>query len=178
MPNRELGRRGGPMTRKTLLVIVLVGLASALIGVVPAGAQTCTISGTDGANDLVGTSNRDVICAQGGRDRVVGRGGPDELNGGKGRDTIYAGRGGDNVSGGGGNDVLLGQAGADVIRGGSGADTIIGGDGSDSHLGGDGNDVIDASDDTTDGARGGRGFDTCFVDPFDAVTGCEKVVVS
>ena len=77
-----------------------------------------------------------------------------------------------------GDDVLSGQARADVIRGGAGADTLIGGGGSDSLLGGDGNDVIDASDDTTDGVRAGRGSDTCFVDPFDVVTGCEKVVLS
>ena len=69
------------MTRRMLIVVVLGGLASSLIGVVPAGAQACTISGTDGADNLVGTSNRDIICARRGNDRVVGRAGADELNG-------------------------------------------------------------------------------------------------
>ena len=45
------------MTRRMLIVVVLGGLASSLIGVVPAGAQACTISGTDGADNVVGTSN-------------------------------------------------------------------------------------------------------------------------
>jgi hypothetical protein len=38
--------------------------------------------------------------------------------------------------------------------------------------------TIDATDNTRDGVRGGPGTDTCFVDPADAVTGCDKVVVS
>ena len=170
--------RGGIVTRKTLIVVILGGLASSLIGVAPAGAQTCTIAGSGGADNLGGTPNRDVICARGGSDRVVGRAGRDELLGEKGRDTIYGGARGDNIRGGQGNDVLQGQAGGDVIRGASGHDRLFGGSGRDALRGGFGNDVIDSSDNTKDGVRGGAGADTCFVDPVDTVTGCDQIIVS
>jgi Ca2+-binding RTX toxin-like protein len=72
-----------------------------------------TIMGTGGADELVGTPDRDVIVASGGNDEIRGLGGDDVICGGSGRDQIE------------------GNAGNDVLRGGSGFDTGLGGIGSD-----------------------------------------------
>lgn len=74
---------------------------------------TCTIAGTDGADQLTGTSGADVICAGGGDDTVSGGGG---------NDVVYGGAGADRLNGGSGNDTLYGEAGYDRLDGGSGRD--------------------------------------------------------
>jgi hypothetical protein len=77
------------------------------------GHLRCTIRGTTGDDELVGTEVRDVICA---------RGGDDVIEGATGKDVVYAGPGADRVLGRPGNDVLIGGAGADVLNGGGGVD--------------------------------------------------------
>jgi hypothetical protein len=75
-----------------------------------------TMTGTSGADELVGTLDRDVIVAGGGADRIRGRGG---------NDLICAGRGKDRIKGNGGNDVLRGGRGFDSGRGGRGSDVCV-----------------------------------------------------
>ena len=70
-----------------------------------AGARSCTLTGTQGADILSGTIGPDVICGLGGDDRLFGRGGEDRLLGGPGNDTLFAKDGrADVVDGGGGKD--------------------------------------------------------------------------
>lgn len=157
--------------------------------------ERCTIVGTEGVDDLVGTSGRDVICAFGGDDSVRGRGGGDEIYAGDGRDTvsgthardtIYGGYGEDRVSGFGGDDQIRGGPGSDTLQGdgnpsddggaddlygGPGVDSLRGGLGPDRLYGGDRADVIRARDGVNgnDEAYGGWGKDTISVDPGDRV---------
>ncbi len=89
-----------------------------------------TILGTEEADDLRGSNQRDVILALGGDDRVDGRGGNDVICGGAGRDLIKGGPGHDKVFGGGdgrseqrnadGVRLMVG----DVVQGGPGDDLI------------------------------------------------------
>ena len=101
-------------------------------------AQSCTITGTPGADLLFGTPGRDVICGLGGNDVLDGNGGNDVLKGGP------------------GNDLLDGGEGSDLLFGGPGADKLQGGHGRDVSFGGDGNDTFfdwDGFADRLDGAR-------------------------
>jgi Ca2+-binding RTX toxin-like protein len=65
--------------------------------------------------------------------------------------------GGYNFSGGSGNDKLTGSSGKDKLAGGDGTDVLTGGKGSDD-------------------LNGGPGKDTCYVDPSDHLTSCEKLI--
>ncbi len=73
-----------------------------------------TISGTELADRIRGTSHRDVILARGGDDAIDGRGG---------RDLICAGGGADEVAGGPAPDAINGGAGLDTCPDRSGRDT-------------------------------------------------------
>jgi Ca2+-binding RTX toxin-like protein len=70
----------------------------------------------------------------------------------------------DHINALGGDDVVLGYRGPDKIRG---------GDDNDQQYGGRGNDVIRSEGRFRDLVNGGRGTDTCYVDPTDRVKGCE-----
>lgn len=83
---------------------------------------TCTITGTDGPDDLVGTDGDDVICALGGRDTV---------RAGSGNDLVIGGPADDTLEGQEGNDLLYGEGGADTLDGGPGFDGLDGGPGPD-----------------------------------------------
>jgi hypothetical protein len=87
-----------------------------------ASPRLCTITGTDGDDDLTGTKGDDVICGLGGTDVIEGGGGDDVLFGDAGDDTI---------SGGPGDDALYGGDGADTLRPGGGFDVVSGGPGAD-----------------------------------------------
>ena len=89
----------------------------------------CTITGTDGNDEILGTNGNDVICALGGDDFVSGNGGDDIIIGGT------------------GNDVLFGNAGDDALYGGDGSNIVVGGEGNDIVDGGD--DPVFSDDDTT-----------------------------
>jgi acetyl esterase/lipase len=80
---------------------------------VPRGVIACTITGTEGADELEGTIGDDVICGLAGNDVVRARGGNDQVYGGP------------------GDDRLRGDAGADVLGGGEGRDRVLGGRGRD-----------------------------------------------
>lgn len=104
-----------------------------------------------GADRILGSSRRDIICAGRGADRIVAQGGADRINAGTGADLIIAGGGGDAVSAGrgrdrmlgnGGKDVLNGSKDADVVLGGAGRDRILPGGAKDSAFGGRGNDLL------------------------------------
>jgi hypothetical protein len=108
-----------------------------------------TMTGTSGADELLGTPDRDVIVAGGGADQIWGRGGDDlicagsgtdQVEGGAGRDRVYGQGGRDHLQGGRSNDKLLGQGGNDVLEGNGGDDVLRGGPGFDSGFGGRGSD--------------------------------------
>ena len=91
-----------------------------------------TITGTDGQpNTLTGTSGADQIIGKEMADDISGKGGDDFLLGNCGNDKISGDDGNDSILGGAGNDTIFGNAGDDNIDGGTGADTITGGTGDD-----------------------------------------------
>jgi N-acetylglucosamine-6-sulfatase len=110
--------------------------------------SACLIAGSDRANRLRGTTVFDYVCANGGADRVDGRSGDD---------VIYGGHG---------NDLLFGEGGHDRIYPGLGLDRVYGGIG---------RDVIHAADGRRDVIGCGGGLDTVYVNPGDAVSGCERI---
>jgi hypothetical protein len=74
-----------------------------------------------------------------------------------------------------GDDYVHGAAGNDVVRAGGGRDVAVGGGGRDVLRGGGGNDRLFAVDGRGgENAYGGPGRDQCFIDPGDAVYGCEQ----
>jgi Ca2+-binding RTX toxin-like protein len=117
----------------------------------------CTITGTNGPDDLEGTPGADVICGLGGDDTIDGRGGNDELRGAGGRDTL---------SGNGGDDLVLGGAFGDRLFANVGEDDLFGQGGNDFLNTGDG--------DSNDLADGGSNTDTCQSDPGDTRVSCER----
>ena len=98
----------------------------------------CTISGTSGVVDIVGTEGDDVICvpgvtdrdafhiidAKGGNDVIIGGDGVDWIDGGSGSDTIYGRRGDDRIDGGSSVDAIYGGRGFDTIYSADLADTV------------------------------------------------------
>lgn len=81
-------------------------------------------SGTDGADQMVGTAAADVFNGLGGDDTLYGYGGNDGLSGGSGDDTAYGDQGNDSLDGGSGNDKLYAGEGDDTLLGGTGNDTL------------------------------------------------------
>jgi Ca2+-binding RTX toxin-like protein len=90
----------------------------------PPPTGPAAITGTGGADRLVGTLASDVINAYGGNDRIYGRAGNDIINAGDGNDRVYASIGNDRVTLGNGNDFVSVGGGAEVFYGGAGRDTI------------------------------------------------------
>ncbi|WP_297781842.1 choice-of-anchor Q domain-containing protein [uncultured Roseovarius sp.] len=117
------------------------------------------LSGTPGADSLVGGDGNEVIR---------GLGGNDDISGGLGFDSVFGEAGDDTLSGGDGDDALAGADGNDIVNGGSGNDNIGGGQGDDTIDGDDGDDIIGAGfgNDTVMGGNGndvvagGAGNDT------------------
>jgi hypothetical protein len=107
----------------------------------------CSITGTEGDDELTGGPGPDLICGLGGNDVISGVGG---------NDVIYGGAGSDMISGGSGNDVLVGGSDTDGLRGGRGRDLM--------------NSRRDAK--TSDTVDGGRGHNVCINDTNDALTSC------
>lgn len=119
----------------------------------------CTITGTEGPDELMGTSGDDVICGLGGGDRIRGGDGDDVLRGGPGDDHLLGGPGADRLAGGGGDDTLAGHAGNDpLLHGGPGDDLVYGGPGADELVGGSGADRLGGGG-ADDVIRGGPGPD-------------------
>lgn len=117
------------------------------------------ITGTNGADVIVGGAANDLLLGGNGNDTLSGGSGSDLLDGGNGNDLLDGGSGSDLLSGGNGNDTLLGGAGNDLLDGGNGNDTLNGGDGTDILNGGNGNDTLDGGA-GSDLLYGGNGNDT------------------
>jgi predicted extracellular nuclease len=100
-----------------------------------------TLSGTSGADLILGLAGSDTLSGDGGGDLLCGGVGQDALGGGDGDDTLEGERGNDVLSGGDGNDVLRGGDGNDSLSGDSGNDTLTGGRGADAFSGGAGTDT-------------------------------------
>jgi Ca2+-binding RTX toxin-like protein len=71
---------------------------------ITAQGQSCTVTGTEGADQLRGTEGDDVICGLGGNDLLIGFGGNDILQCGAGNDVLQGGAGDDTIDGGTGRD--------------------------------------------------------------------------
>jgi Ca2+-binding RTX toxin-like protein len=78
------------------------------------GGQPVTISGTSGADLLVGTAAPDVIAGGAGNDVVLGLGGADVVCGDAGNDVLFGGGGADSLDGGAGFNIAVGGAGPDT----------------------------------------------------------------
>jgi Ca2+-binding RTX toxin-like protein len=136
------------MRRRALLIMASMGLAVLLLGGVALAKE---VTGTSGADDLVGTDKDDVMRASGGADYVSGLAGPD---------LLYAGAG---------NDTVVGREGNDRIYGNTGSDTLFGNHSNDT--------INSAGDGESDAVRCGLGKDdTAYVDKIDRVKeNCENV---
>lgn len=100
------------------------------------------IFGNLGADTLVGNDGADTISGGQDADTLEGGLGNDLLFGNKGNDTVSGGEGNDWLFGGQDNDLLSGGTGIDVIRGDLGDDTLLGESGLDLLHGGDGSDLF------------------------------------
>jgi Ca2+-binding RTX toxin-like protein len=120
-----------------------------------------TISGTSGADNIMGTANSDRILGLDGDDLIIAGLSADEIDGGDGNDTIFGdlisgvanitssssdlikgGNGNDRIYGGEGKDWVYGEAGDDLLWGNDGDDELWGGLGNDYLTGGLGNDIF------------------------------------
>ncbi len=113
--------------------------------------------GTNGNDDLVGTSFSDSIGGLAGDDHLRGLSGDDILNGGLGADTLRGESDDDLLIGSLGDDTAFGAQGDDELRGGSGSDSLFGGNGKDRFVASSGDDAI----------YGGRGEDWVYGAPGD-----------
>lgn len=111
--------------RRGILLLAVAGVMLALGGTaLAAEAPAVVITGTDGDDELEGTSAYDAIFAAAGDDRLDGRAGGDDLFGEAGSDTFVDKAGDDLLRGGNGDDILLDDAGSDLFSGGAGDDRI------------------------------------------------------
>lgn len=138
--------------------------ADTLVG----GAGNDDILGGKGGDALLGGPGNDWISGSSGDDRIWGQDGADGLDGGTGSDLLYGEGGNDTMLGGQARDILLGGAGHDRIRGdggpdgawaGGGNDTVHGGEGADFLAGGPGDDSLFGCA-GVDYLAGGTGNDT------------------
>jgi Ca2+-binding RTX toxin-like protein len=114
-----------------------------------AGGGNDTITGSEFADTITGSSGSDIIYGMDGDDRLAGSGGHDILVGMNGRDRLYGDDGNDQLKGGGGVDRLYGGEGHDILVGESSADKMYGEVGNDTLVGGNGTDLL----------NGGEGLD-------------------
>ena len=147
--------------------------------------QPEAICGGNGADNIIGTPEDDVIVTGGGNDKIASGAGNDVADAGAGNDSVAAGAGNDEVKGGGGNDTLRGDAastgkarqaaggGFDKLLGGGGNDLILGEAGNDSLKGGGGDDVIKGGP-GVNVIVGGPGRDTCVGGKDDKFKSCER----
>jgi peptidoglycan/xylan/chitin deacetylase (PgdA/CDA1 family) len=174
------------MSRTTVLLVALAlatGAAcnggSAASTARAAASAGCTITGTDGPDQLTGTADADVICGLGGADVISGGAGNDRISGGAGDDTIKGGDGNDMIRGGDGRDRASGGLGKDEIRGEPGNDLLRAGTGRDAIYGGAGSDTLITRDNTPyDRLDGGLGTNLCIADASDVRTRCDHPLVA
>jgi Ca2+-binding RTX toxin-like protein len=129
--------------RRGILLLAVAGVMLALGGTaLAAEAPAVVITGTDGDDELEGTSAYDAIFAAAGDDRLDGRAGGDDLFGEAGSDTFVDKAGDDLLRGGNGDDLFAGNPGDDAVFGGNGDDILLDDAGSDLFSGGAGDDRI------------------------------------
>ena len=164
----------------TVSAVVVAALIDTSETASPAEARRgpeCTITGTNGDDDLKGTGGPDVICAGDGDDRVDGRGGDDVIFGGRGRDDLFAWNGDDRVSGGTGDDLIFGMRGDDRLFGQDGADAVMDWLGQDLLLGGRAGDRLHADDGhPNDRLFGGARRDSYCADAGDRLRSLEEAL--
>jgi len=107
-----------------------IGVRADITVTVTAG---CTVTGTAGVVEIVGTDGDDVICVPDPEDRkafhvIDAKAGDDTILGGAGVEWIYAGAGTDTIYGRGGDDRIIAGAGTDTVYGGAGFDRIYSSD--------------------------------------------------
>jgi len=133
-----------------------VGNANDLV-VILGGSGNDNLTGTAGADVIDGNNSpsapnaadTDTLNGGAGDDQLFGRGGTDTLNGGDGVDMLDGGAGDDMLNGGEGIDTLLGGTGNDTLAGDAGDDVMKGGAGDDTYI------VEDAGDTVTELANEG-----------------------
>ena len=100
------------------------------------------INGTNSADNMSGTINKDIIKGLDGNDTINGKEAGDDISGGSGDDLIYGDEGRDTLKGKAGNDRIEGGEGKDRIFGDRGNDVLVGGQDNDSLTGGIGKDTF------------------------------------
>jgi hypothetical protein len=142
---------------------------------------TAHVSGTPGADVIIGSSLGETIDGAGGDDTICAGAGNDRVRGGAGDDLLVGDDGNDDVRGGTGNDRLAGGNGPDRVDGGSGNDLIdeqnLGGNGHDRLFGGTGRDIVRTAGATSDKVNCGAGRDSATMDRFDRQVGCEGRII-
>ncbi|WP_417513705.1 S8 family serine peptidase [Minwuia sp.] len=120
------------------------------------GAGADTIRGDEADDTLLGQAGDDLVEGDAGADRLSGGTGQDTIRGGDGEDVITGEDGNDFLEGGADRDTIYGDAGDDTLRGDAGIDRLTGGDGSDNVLGGADDDLLlgNAGRDTLKGDGG------------------------
>lgn len=112
------------------------------------------VTGSSGADNLVGFDLDDELSGGRGNDTLSSGAGDDTVIGGHGDDVISGGFGKDFLNGGAGSDILIGGAQRDLLRGGAGDDVLQSGTGADRLFGGAGSDVFEiAASNTRDVIR-------------------------
>ena len=106
------------------------------------------INGTNNADNINGTINKDIIKGLNGNDTINGKEAGDDISGGSGNDLIYGNEGRDVLKGKAGNDHIEGGEGRDRISGDRGNDVLIGGPDNDTLNGGYGKDIFICGDGT------------------------------
>jgi len=121
------------------------------------------LSGTTGADYIVGLSGADTLSGLGGEDTLAGGDDNDSLLGGLGEDVLYGEFNNDTLDGGQNADILVGGFGNDSLFGGgdNAGDDLQGGAGNDTLDGGNGADFLDGGADN-DNLVGGAGNDNLF----------------
>lgn len=172
--------------KQTMLLLATTALLLVVwAGTAPAATPALVITGTDGDDELEGTSAYDAIFAAAGDDRLDGRKGGDDLFGQTGNDTFVDETGDDLLRGGPGDDLFAGNPGDDAVFGGNGDDILLDDVGSDLLSGGAGDDVISVPGfgpgppelrTESDEIRCGPGFDRVLAHRADLVADdCESV---
>jgi Ca2+-binding RTX toxin-like protein len=82
------------------------------------------LTGTGGADVMVGGRDQDTLSGGDGDDRLSGGAGEDSLNGGSGKDALKGGGSADKLYGGSGDDILYGGDGKDCLHGNAGKDAF------------------------------------------------------
>lgn len=126
------------------------------------GADSITVSVTDGENSVTATFTFDLLPVEDAGRTVRGGSGADTLRGNEGNDRLVGAAGNDTLRGLDGADTLLGGAGADDMLGGAGNDRLLGGSGADGLNGGQGDDLLDGGGSApgrVDSLFGGEGAD-------------------